>query len=162
MLTAMCIAAANYIIERTNEFNKRTDYNRRVSLTCKRLQKILYFSEIQYMKQNGGKAMFSDDFYAWPSGPVIPSVYYQFMKYQNGEMYPKEDPSCITDSMRSAMDYVLDSTWGRDTVDLVNDSHITGGPWSRAYDDADPDHKQIISKQKIYSFYKNKNNLFVT
>lgn len=162
MLSKMCIAAANYIIERTNEYNTQNQYDKRVSLTCKRLQKILYFSEVQYMKQNDGQAMFSDEFYAWPSGPVIPSVYYQFMKYQNGEMLPNETQSSITKEMSDAIDHILENTWDRDTIDLVKDSHVPGGPWSQAYDGTDPEHKQTISKHKIYNYYKNREMFFPT
>ena len=72
-MTNMCISAANYIVERTNSYNETRDFKDQVSLTCKRLQKLLYFSDVEYMCRNGGKSMFNDNYYAWPSGPVIPS-----------------------------------------------------------------------------------------
>lgn len=155
MLTAMCIAAANYIIDRTNIFNQ-SNPNRRISMTCKRLQKILYFSGIEYMKRNDGESMFNDEFYAWPSGPVIPSVYHKFSDYQSGKMETKTDGchSPLTRAMVDAIDYVLEVTWDSDTIDLINESHIDGGPWRRFYRESDPKHEQLIPQQEIYNYYK--------
>lgn len=155
MLTAMCIAAANYIIEATNTFNKANP-NRRISMTCKRLQKILYFSGIEYMKRNNGRSMFADDFHAWPSGPVIPSVYHKFSNCQNGNMQPILDGihNPLTQAMIDALKYTLERTWDIDTLDLIDISHEEGGPWRRFYNDADAKHEQIIPKTDIYEYYK--------
>ena len=157
----MCIEAANYIIKKTNDFNKKNAYSKQISLTCKRLQKLLYFSDIKYMQTHDGKSMFSDEFHAWPSGPVIPSVYHQFMQYQNGEMKPLEDGyhTPITKDMESAIDSILKETNNMDTQDLVLFSHIGGGPWAKAYNINDPDHKQVISKEEMSIFYR-KNPIF--
>lgn len=159
MITNMCILAANYIVERTNKFNEGKNYSDRISLTCKRLQKLLYFSDIEYMKKYGGESMFSDEFHAWPSGPVIPSVYDEFVQYQNGEMVPvnEEGHTPITDEMREILDNVFDQTIEIDTYDLVDMSHAKGGPWHKAYDDSDEHHEQVISKDEMLAFYKGRN-----
>ena len=159
----MCVSAANYIIEKTNEFNASQEYGNRISITGKRLQKLLYFSDIEFMKRNNGNSMYSDEYYAWPSGPVIPSVYYEFSQYQNGEMCPSEEGSHspLTRAMIDAIEYVLNQTHGIDTVDLIEFSHIEGGPWRRFYTDNDPNHEQVIPKSTIYSFYKDR-NMFAT
>lgn len=159
----MCVSAANYIIEKTNEYNDSQAYGNRISITGKRLQKLLYFSDIEFMKRNDGVSMFKDEFYAWPSGPVIPSVYYEFSQYQNGEMCPSkgESHSPLTRAMMDAIDYVLSQVHGIDTIDLINFSHIEGGPWRRFYSDTDPNHEQVIPKREIYAFYKDR-NMFAT
>lgn len=155
MITKMCIAVANYIISKTNEFNETKEYNQRISMTCKRLQKLLYFSDIEFMKNNHGRSMFKDEFYAWPSGPVIPSVYYRFMIYQSGYMKPSEkEQACLSPDIKSAIDYVLKQTNDKDTLDLVEKAHEQGGPWSQVYEANDPDHKQIIPKKMIYEYYR--------
>ena len=157
MASVMCVTAANYIIERTNEFNRAQNYENRILITGKRLQKILYFSDVEYMRRNAGDSMFTDEFYAWPSGPVIPSVYYEFAQYQNGEMSVAEGKhSDLTQSMVDAIDYVLERTNTIDTVDLIELSHVEGGPWRRFYSVKDPNHEQMIPKDEIYSFYKNR------
>ena len=139
MLTAMCIEAANYIINRTNEFNFKRNYSDKISMTCKRLQKILYFSEIEYMKRNKGQVMFNDNFYAWQSGPVIPAVYDVFVQYQNGEMYPVEEGqhTPITPEMINVLNYVFEKTVEIDTYDLVEKSHEPNGPWDKVYNEED-------------------------
>ena len=88
-MTVMCIAAANYLIEKTNEYNKDRDFRNRIRMSGKRLQKLLYFSDIEHMKRYN-ISMLRDEFFAWPSGPVIPSVYMRFIQYQSGEMRPAE------------------------------------------------------------------------
>ena len=162
MLSEMCIAAANYIIERTNTYNKSTS-DSVILMTCKRLQKLLFFSDIEYMKRNEGRSMFNDEFHAWPSGPVIPSVYYKYMKYQSGQMSPviESGHSPLTQSMQDSLDYTLKTTWRIDTRDLVEISHVEGGPWRRFYNDNDPKHEQIIPKHEIFLFYRCRNALEV-
>ena len=159
-MTPMCIAAANYIIEKTNEYNHGKSYSERISMTCKRLQKLLYFSDIQYMKENNGTPMLRDDFHAWPSGPVIPSVYDKFMQYQSGEMIPISGTHTpITHTMKEAIDHIFALTVDIDTFDLVAMSHIDGGPWSTVFNDSDINHEQIISKEAMWLFYKDRNIL---
>ena len=161
-MTIMCIAAANYLIERTNSYNNsQANYGNRISMTCKRLQKLLYFSDIEYMKRNNGQSMFNDEYHAWPSGPVIPSVYSRFMKYQDGQMKPidEENHSPLTQTMKDSLEYILSNSWDMDTIDLIALSHTQGSPWSRFYNENDPKHEQIIPKEEIYNYYQN-NNIF--
>ena len=157
MLTAMCIEAANYIINRTNKFNEtKKSSAEKIFLSCKRLQKILYFSEIEYMKRHNGRPMFKDEFYAWPSGPVIPSVYDKFVQYQDGTMYPveKNQHTPITTEMEEVLGYIFDKTEKLSTKKIVDLSHEKTGPWDQVYDDDDIEHKQIIPKQDMYRYYK--------
>lgn len=158
MISKMCIAAANYLIKQTNDFNKGKKYSERISMTCKRLQKLLYFSEIEYMKTYNGEAMFTDDFHAWPSGPVIPSVYDVFVQYQNGEMRTVDETnhSNITDNMKAILKKIFEETTNIDTYDLVEYSHISDGPWAKVYDAQDDRHEQVISKQEMIKFYQNR------
>lgn len=160
-MTGMCIAAANYLIERTNEYNNGKSYNCQILMSCKRLQKLLYFSDIIYMKAHNGESMFKDDFYAWPSGPVIPSVYDEFMKYQDGTMLPLEGyHTPNTECMNQALQYVFEQTEDISTETLVELSHKPGGPWSKVYNPNDAMHLQIIPKDYMYDFYQNNNNIF--
>lgn len=161
-MTEMCIAAANYIIERTNDFNNNHEYGERILITGKRLQKLLFFSDAEFMKRNG-QSMFTEDFCAWPSGPVIPSVYSEFSQYQNGEMCPSKNCNQhkLMPSMTEAIDFILNETWNMDTLDLVNHSHVENGPWMKFYNPNDPEHNQIISKDDIKQFYL-ENEMFQT
>ncbi len=154
-MTAMCVSAANYIIELTNNYNKGKAYSERISMTCKRLQKLLYFSDIKYMLDNNGKSMFTDEFHAWPSGPVIPSVYDLFMQYQNGEMIPiGGSHTPLSEAMKNAITIIFEDTTDIDTYDLVEMSHRANGPWDTAYNPNDENHGQIVSKCEMFEFYK--------
>lgn len=159
-MTSMCIAAANYIVELTNNYNKGKPYSERIPMTCKRLQKLLYFSDIEYMKMTDGSSMFHDDFYAWPSGPVIPSVYDKFMQYQTGEMIPVGgEHTPIDDQMKTAIEVVFEKTTNIDTYDLVEQSHVSNGPWELVYSSDDINHHQIISKKEMLRFYRERNTI---
>ena len=154
----MCIAAANYIINAANKYNEgKTELKDRIFMSSKRLQKILFFSDVLYMIENNGQSMFSDDYYAWPSGPVIPSVYDEFMEYQNGKMYPHDDKphEKLTDKMINTIDRVLIQTNGIGTVELVEKSHENGGPWFFVYGNG-KDTNRVIDKNMIYNYYKEK------
>ena len=150
------LAVANYIIEKTNQYNESREYKDQVSLSCKRIQKLLYFIEIEYMKRNNGRPLFEDDFFAWPSVPVIPRVYSQYMIYNDTPDKISCAPSnCqLNPDVLETIDYVLKQTWKVDQVFLVKVSYV--GPWESAFDPSDPDHLQLITKNSMYEFWKNK------
>lgn len=153
-MAIMCVAAANQLVELTNQYNKTQPYNQRVLMTCKRLQKLLYFCEAEYMRRHDGIPMFSDDFFAWPSGPVIPSVYSKFAQFQTGEMtVVGGEHTPLTNDMIDVIEFVFTETLKKDTLDLVELSHVQDGPWDRVYNDNDPKHEQIIDKASIHSYY---------
>lgn len=157
VVTIMCIAAANYLIARTNEYNEGKDFREKIRMSGKRLQKLLYFSDIEYMKRYNSP-MLNDEFYAWPSGPVIPSVYTRFIQYQSGEMRPAEGVHTpLKQEEREILDLIFNNTINVDTSKLVKASHTEGGPWDCVYNEYDKDHKQIISKDKMREFYENMN-----
>lgn len=155
MVTKMCIAAANYIIEKVNEYNAGKSLREQVLMTSKRLQKILFFADVLFMLENDKKSMFNDEFYAWPSGPVIPSVYKEFMQYQDGAMQPhlggKHIP--LTNDMINILDRVIDATMTVDTSELIKTSHVEDGPWCDVFDEVNDN---IINKAKIYNYYVKK------
>lgn len=155
LVTEMCTAAANYIINQVNEYNKGKSLREQIIMSSKRLQKILYFSDILYMIEHNGSSMFSDDFYAWPSGPVIPSVYRKFMQYQDGQMHPYvgDIHEKTTSEMESTIARVIDDTKALDTNKLIEKSHVKGGPWSLVYNENDSSYENIVDKSQIFSYY---------
>lgn len=152
-MTIMCIAAANYLIERTNEYNEGKTFRERILMSGKRLQKLLYFSDVAYLTTHGER-MLRDVFYAWPSGPVIPSVYTKFIQYQSGEMRPAEcENKSLTEQEKNILDLVFEATITRPTAELIKASHVTGGPWASAFDKDDNDHQQVVCEKKMQQFY---------
>lgn len=163
-LTKKCIAVLNYIIEKINKSNEGKELREQVMMSLKRLQKILYICDIEYMKINNGESLFEDNYFAWSSGPVIPYVYHTFIQCQspNGKIHPKyeEQEIRLTDKETFIIDKVLEKTQELDTVDLIDITKIDDGPWHQVYNEFDSKHNQIISKEEIYNFYKNK-KLFI-
>jgi uncharacterized phage-associated protein len=151
----MCIAAANYIINAANEYNKGKSLKEKIFLSSKRLQKLLFFSDVLYMVENNGDSMFHDEFYAWPSGPVIPSVYREFMQYQDGEMKPHNDSphASLAPAIESVISRVLEDTNNLDTIDLIRKSHETGSPWKAIFNENDSEFNRIIDKKAIFDYY---------
>lgn len=157
-ITSKCRSIANYIIEETNKFNEDKSFREQVMISGKRLQKILYFCNIEYMKKHNGEPLFRDNFYAWPSGPVIPDIYYMYIQYQNGENIPRYESKIfkLTAEEINIIDKVLKQTQELDSRDLINITNINDGPWQRYYNEYDSDHNQIIPNEEIYNFYLNK------
>lgn len=155
-ITPECENVVNYIIQRLKSFNADLDNYNQHLITAVRIQKILYFCDIEYMKKNNGLSMFKDDFYAWPKGPAIPPIYFGFLQSYNGEIQPTCDNSCLTSLMIDAIECCLENILNYDTVDLVLLSQAEEGPWKQFYRKSDPHHLQIIPKAAIYNFYLNK------
>lgn len=65
-------------------------YNSAYAPSNMKLQKLLYFIQGCYMRNNNGRELFEDDFQAWVSGPVIPSVYGMFRFYGRGIINKRE------------------------------------------------------------------------
>ena len=153
-MTAMCIAVANYLIEKTNKYNEGKPFREKILMSGKRLQKLLYFSDVAYLITHGER-MIQDVFYAWPSGPVIPSVYKKFIQYQSGDMRPAAcQNNDLTQEQQDILDMVFDATIGRKTIELIQASHVKDGPWETVYDESDIDHPRIVCEKAVREFYK--------
>ena len=122
-MTLKCIDVCNYIINTVNEYNKGKALKEQVLLSTKRLQKILFFSNVLYMVENNGTPMFDDVFSIYPSGPVIPEVYHKFMMYQDGPMRPNsESNNMVSPKIKDVIDRVLEGTERIDTNVLIQKS----------------------------------------
>ena len=152
-MTEMCISAANHIVNQVNKNNQSGIWN--VTLSSKRLQKLLYFSDVLYMTENKGKSMYTDEYHAWPSGPVIPSVYNIFMRYQDGKMYPYNYGihAPLDSKMKTTLDRVLEATKDLSTDKLIDESHKKYGPWYQVNSKRGESENDVISKDLIYKYY---------
>ena len=158
-ITRKCRAVANYIIEEINKFNESKSLREQVMISGRRLQKLLYFCNIEYMKIHNGETLFEDYFYAWPTGPVVPGIYYVFVPISIGKYIPmiyEGEKLELTSKEKTIIDKVLKQTHELDSRDLINITNINGGPWQQLYNEQDPEHNQIIPKEEIYNFYLNK------
>lgn len=154
----MCkaVAAANFIVNQTNMYNNEHPENT-IYMYAKRLQKLLYFSELRYMEKYN-KKLFSDDFEAWPNGPVIRDIYDRFRVYQSGVMDPitldkddilnKREKDCISE--------VLNLTNDMNVFQLIDISHDERGPWPTCYENRIENGLdvtyQVISKESMLNY----------
>lgn len=135
----MCIAAANRIINRTNAQNVwRVDLGKpRVKLTGKRLQKLLYLCQLFWFVDHEESRMITEDFEAWPNGPVIPEIYDFFSVYQDGDMSPLRNVGTyiLTPEERDLINKVVDSTIDLPTEAIIDYTHLRNSPWDLVYRD---------------------------
>lgn len=133
----MCLAAANRIINRTNAQNlwRYKKGQPRIALNGKRLQKLLYLCQLFWYIDHDESQMITEDFQAWPNGPVIPQVYDYFSVYQDGDMCPLRNVSTyiLSQEESTLINKVVDSTIDIPTESIIDYTHIQGGPWDLVY-----------------------------
>ena len=126
----------------TNYCNKK-DYN----ITHLRLEKILYFIQLYYVKEIGS-ILFWEDIEAWSFGPIIPEVYRQFRQYCSFLIDPIEEYwdlseglwkekkkkyiSCINQKDKNNINKVVDMCEKYSTTELISISR-NQTPWIKAY-----------------------------
>ncbi len=155
-LSTKCRAVANYIIEQINKYNEGKNPKEQVLMSTKRLQKLLYFCEVEYMIKNNGEPLFTDEFYALPSGPFIESVVPEYIKCKDGRIPIKNEVS-LPEDIKIIIDQILELTKELDTSDLIKITNVPGGPHSKVYKEEGRDHKQIVSKEDTYLYYSKYN-----
>lgn len=150
--TPMCIATANRIINRTNAQNVwRVQLGKpRVKLTGKRLQKLLYLCQLFWFVDHAESSMISEDFQAWPNGPVIPEIYDFFSVFQDGDMSPlrNEGTYILTPEECDLINKVVDSTIDVPTEAIIDYTHLLNSPWDLVYRGGQGIYK-IIPKESI-------------
>lgn len=154
----MCIAAANRIINRTNAQNAwRYETGKpKVKLTGKRLQKILYLCQLFWYIDYDESQMITEDFQAWPNGPVIPEIYEHFSVYQDGDMYPLtyQEGHVLSEEEADLINIVVDNTIDIPTEAIIDYTHRPGGPWSMVYSSSN-DRYKTISNDSIRTYIQN-------
>lgn len=137
--TAMQIAAE--VVRQYHEKGK--------SITNLKLQKVLYYIQIECLQKKGVPA-FGDDIEAWRHGPVVRDVYNAFCAYIANPI-SDDDPDVVgnqvpinTDISQCIAD-VVDKTIPYGPWELVDKSHETA-PWRRAFI---PNANCIISKDSL-------------
>ena len=154
----MCIAAANRIINRTNAQNvwRYETGKPKVKLTGKRLQKILYLCQLFWYTDHDESQMITEDFQAWPNGPVIPEIYDHFSVYQDGDMYPLtyQGGHVLSEEEADLINIVVDNTIDIPTEAIIDYTHRPGGPWSMVYSNSN-DRYKTISNDSIRTYIQN-------
>ena len=157
----MCIAAANRIINRTNAQNEwRSAIGQpRVKLTGKRLQKLMYLCQLFWYIDHEESKMISEDFQAWPNGPVIPQIYDHFSVYQDGDMCPLLNlgSHSLSDEEATLINTVVDNTIDIPTEAIIDYTHWSDGPWAQVYRDSKGMYG-TITKDSIKRYIRNQDH----
>lgn len=169
----MKICVADYIIISLR--------NRKLEITNKKLQKLLYFCDAYYMTRNQGESMFPDEeFKAWEFGPVLLSVYKEYLdrdtELKDGtteirSLKPLNDEKIINNTIpediKVVVDEILQYLGNINVENLINSTHVKGGPWDVVYNDKTKSNLKrkmeeieisliTIDKKAMYDFYREK------
>ena len=153
-LSDECQLIVKHILTRNTEYNMAQKPANQISMTISRLQKILYFSQIEYIKHTGN-IMFEDDFYATSKGPGIKEVHNYYIDYATGRMDTLKFPSgTISKDKQIIIDIILENTNSIDTDVLTKYSCKIDNLWINAYNNED---NRFISKSNLIKYYKPNN-----
>lgn len=118
------IDIANYII------NKCIDLGR--PITNLQLQKILYYVQGEYIRKTNGNTLFNEAIVAWPYGPVIPEVYFEFNGYSSSDINTKYKEIELPDEIEDIIDPIIKKKSLLTAWKLVEDTH-NESPWLETY-----------------------------
>ncbi len=102
-------------------------------ITALSLQKLLYYAQGWHLARCG-KPLFDEEIEAWQYGPVVPSIYRQYSRFDDSPIHdvPPED-GAFTDSEYALMLDVARDYWRYSSSELVRMTHAKGTPWERVY-----------------------------
>jgi uncharacterized phage-associated protein len=120
---------ASYFIEKSRALGENND------LTNIKLQRLLYFSQVEYNKMRGEK-LFADDLEAWKYGPVARSAYERLKgcgAYPITAFDPATDVEGITEEIGRFLDWIWDK-YGRFSVWYLGErARDPKSPWSAVW-----------------------------
>lgn len=113
------------------------------------LQKILYFIQGEFYRSTG-RILISDEFYAWPLGPVAVDVYDTYCVYGGGKIFEKSDFSLLPE-VAEIVNPIINRRAKQSARQLVDESHRVGGAWKTVFNG---NKATIIPKPLIMNEFK--------
>ena len=115
-------------------------------MTNMRVNKLLYFAQVHSLARSG-EPLFSDNFSAWPHGPVIEDIYHEFKSYgrdpitavsegYSQKIFSDKQIALLLDVEREYRQY---STYGLADITHKED------PWKKAWNSPD----RVISMESL-------------
>ena len=102
-----------------------------------KLQKLLYLSQLLFIRESKGGRLICEDFYAWRHGPVIPQVFYAFRRLKH---LPIEKSSMegikktvFSDRVERFLKETCDFYYEYPSWSLVDVTHDKIGAWAKRY-----------------------------
>lgn len=146
MASAKAVAA--YMIQKANRMgNGNPELSGNNDLTNLKLQKMLYFAQVEYMKTHNGRVLFPDDIEAWQYGPVVKSVY-EMLKHCQSYVISEFDVDLtlaegLDDDEVTFLDGFCDKYLKYSAWELVEKTHKTGSSWDQVYKGGRGNHEVI-------------------
>lgn len=121
------------------------------SISDLKLQKVLYYIQLAFISQRHEDA-FVDELEAWPYGPVVRSVYDAYSSYGSTKICLQyDDADVFSDEEKNIIHGVLVNCMGKNAWELVEMSHVAGGPWDKIFKNG-AGYKQVIPKELIREY----------
>lgn len=116
-------------------------------LTHMKLQKLLYYVQVEYLKYVE-KAAFKDEIEAWEHGPVVRSIYEEYLKYKRSVIEIPEEERIYTLDSKNILDIVnkIIAEKGKYNASVLRNMTHEEKAWKLAYVDGE---KRIISIKNI-------------
>ncbi len=151
MASAKAVAA--YLVKKFNSLGAgNEEFVGNNDLTNLKLQKLLYFAQVEYMQSHNGDLLFDDDIEAWQYGPVVREVYDAFK--QCGAYFITDfdidmsDFGEIDEGRAVFLDKFLKKGADHSAWSLVSKTHEKGSAWDQTYANGKGD-KTVISKDLL-------------
>lgn len=122
------------------------------SITNLKLQKLLYYIQVDYLVKHNGMPLFAENIEAWQYGPVVREVYNLYKCFGRNPINDEglseqfelstEEKKSIEDSLEKYMSY--------SAYELVSNIHQEQ-PWIDSYEEGKDN---IIPNESMYNFYK--------
>jgi uncharacterized phage-associated protein len=150
-------AVANYILDFCAANNR--------PVTNLALQKIIYFCHVWTLIELR-RPLIKQDFEAWPRGPVLQHLYREFKDFDKQpidrramRIDRKTGKPIVADydfdsELAGLLPRVIDFYSQMRAGDLVEISHVVGGPWERVWNHSSPINPgMVIDNELIVGFY---------
>ena len=129
-------------------------YQDRKPVSNLQLQKMLYFLQILFLEAFEAP-LFSEEFEAWPYGPVMPSVYKMFSRFGGApiEMRFVSAKESIQQTHKEFLDTAIEVLREKSPWDLVRITHADNSPWDIVYNRRGL-HKGVIPNEMVFNTIK--------
>ena len=154
-------SAVNRIINRTeanNRYRLEELGKPKVKITTRRIQIMLYLSQLFWYMEHEDSNMIPEDFVAWGNGPVILEIYDELPSYPDAHIFLRRcGEYVLTEEEKELINTVVDNTIDISTETLIDYICSTNEPWVNAYKirvSSGIRQQVIISKESIKNFIR--------
>ncbi|AGL90111.1 Panacea domain-containing protein [Candidatus Phytoplasma australiense] len=121
------------------------------------MQKLLYYAQAEYLIHYR-QPLFEEEIQAWPLGPVVAHVYYEFVRCmaEDKDLFEtKCSKNPLPDKVIKILNLVIKKHGTKTPNDLIEQTH-NEDPWKNIYHPNKKFSNSVISNEQIYVFFKNR------